>query len=236
MNNNSFLNNYYSIIMDIEEPNSLKVNYRNVEIICEGEEYKKMELLANDIFHKLNVDKVDQIKFPINKIDGLKCESVLYITYSYNLHTDNYNMTIVLNIQSNTIMYNECGIEKNYFVEKVFNENNKIITVIDIIEILLILKYLFFNLKYCYVTNMLVLNSYINLDLFTSIFDNSNIEILGEKCCVCFISTTNKTKCKHSLCFKCWEEIKPQQIEQGEYEETILPCPLCRQNIYYINN
>lgn len=220
----------------VEEPNFLKVNYRNVEIVCEGEEYKKMELLANDIFHKLNVDKVDQIKFPINKIDGLKCESVLCITYSYNLHTDDYNMTIVLSIQSNTIMYNESGIEKNYFVEKLFNENNKIITVIDIIEILLILKYLFFNLKYCYVTNMLVLNSFINLDLFTSIFDNSNIEILGEKCCVCFIATTNKTNCKHSLCFKCWEEIKPQQIDRGEYEETILSCPLCRQNIYYINN
>ena len=220
----------------IEEPNSLKVNYRNVEIICEGEEYKKMELLAIDLLHKLNVDKVDRIKFPINKIDGLKCQPILLITYSYNLHTDNYNMTIIINIQSNTIMYNDCTIEKNYFMEKIFNQNNKLITIIDIIKILLILKYLFYNLKYCYISNMLELNSFLNLELFTSIFENSNIEILGEKCCVCFITTTNKTYCKHSLCFKCWEEIKPQQVDQGEYEETILPCPLCRQNIYYINN
>jgi hypothetical protein len=220
----------------IEEPNSLKINYRNVEIICEGEEYKKMELLAKDIFHKLNVDKVDRIKFPINKIDGLKCEPILLITYSYNLHTDDYNMTIIINIQSNTIMYNNSTIEKNYFMEKIFNQNNKIITVIDIIKILLILKYLFYNLKYCYISNMLELNSFLNLELFTSVFDNPNIEILGDKCCVCFITTTNKTYCKHSLCFKCWEEIKPQQVDQGEYEETILPCPLCRQNIYYINN
>ena len=219
----------------IEEPKTLKINYRNIVIVCEGEEYKKMELLAKDIFHKINVDKVDQIKLPINKIDGLKCESVLYITYSYNLHTNDYNMTIVINILSNKIMYNECGIEKIYFVEKVFNKNNKIITVIDIIEILLILKSLFFNLKYCYVTNMLEFNSFLNLELFTSIFYNPNIEILGEKCCVCFITTTNKTHCKHLLCFKCWEEIKPQQVDQGAYEETILPCPLCRKNIYYIN-
>lgn len=220
----------------IEEPNSLKINYKNIEINCEGEEYIKMELLAKDIFHKLNVDKVDRIKFPINTIDGLKCEPILLITYSYNLHTDDYNMTIIINIMSNNIMYNDSTIEKNYFIEKLFNQNNKIITVIDIIEILLILKYLFFNLKYCYISNMLELNTFINLELFTSIFDNPNIEILGEKCCVCFITTTNKTHCKHSLCFKCWEEIKPQQVEQGEYEETILPCPLCRQNIYYINN
>ena len=220
----------------IEESTNLKINYRNVEIICEGEEYKKMELLANDIYHKLNVDKVDQIKFPINKIDGLKCESILYITYSHNLDNDEYNMTITINILSKNLMYNNITIEKIYFIEKIFNTINKLITKIDIIEILIILKYLFTNLKYCYVNNMLELNSYINLDLFTSIFENPNIEILGEKCCICFITTTNKTHCKHSLCFKCWEEIKPHQVDQGEYEETILPCPLCRQNIYYINN
>jgi hypothetical protein len=213
----------------------LKIKYRNIEIWCEGEEYIKMELLATDLLHKLNVDKVDRIKFPINKIDGLKCETILLITYSYNLHTDDYNMTIIINIMSNTIMYNESTIEKNYFMEKIYNKNNKMITIIDIIEILLIMKYLFYNLKYCYISNMLELNTYINIDLFTSIFDNPNTEILGEKCCVCFITTTNKTKCNHSLCFKCWEEIKPQQVELEEYEETILPCPLCRQNIYYIN-
>ena len=145
-------------------------------------------------------------------------------------------MTIIINIKSNTIMYNNNTIEKNYFMEKIFSQNNKIITINDIIEILLILKYLFYTLKYCYISNMLEFNSFLNLELFTSVYDNPNIEILGEKCCVCFITTTNKTHCKHSLCFKCWEEIKPQQVDQGEYEETILPCPLCRQNIYYINN
>ena len=220
----------------IEEPNTLKIKYRNFEIWGEGEEFKKMELLAKDLLHKLNVDKVDRIKFPINKIDGLKCEPILLITYSYNLHTDDYNMTIIINIMSNNIMYNDSRIEKNYFMEKVFNKNNKLITIIDIIEILLIMKYLFYNLKYCYMSNILELNPSLNLELFASIFDNPNIEILGEKCCVCFITTTNKTKCNHSLCFKCWEEIKPQQVELEEYEETILPCPLCRQNIYYIHN
>jgi hypothetical protein len=174
--------------------------------------------------------------FPVKSIDGLKCESVLYITYSYNSDTNDYNMTIVLNILSNTIMYNDSGTEKNYYIDKLLHITNKIITLIDIIEILIILKYLFYNLKYCYVNNMLVLNTYINLDLFTSIFDNPNIELSGEKCCVCFITTTNKTPCKHYLCFKCWEQVKSQQVDEGEYEETILPCPLCRKNIYYINN
>jgi hypothetical protein len=227
-----------SDLFTIEEPTNLRIKYRNVDIECKGEDFKMMELLAKDLLHKLNIDKVDRIKFPINKIDGLKCESILLITYSYNLHKDDYNMTIIINIMSNTIMYNDSTNEKNYFIEKIYNKNNKIITIIDIIEILLIMKYLFYNLKYCYISNMLELNTYINVELFTSIIDNPNIEILGEKCCVCFITTTNKTPCKHSLCFKCWEEIKPQQVEEEEqgYEETILPCPLCRQNIYYIHH
>lgn len=226
-----------SDLFTVEEPTSIKIKYRNIDIYCEGEEFKKLELLAKDLLHKINVDKVDRIKCPINKIDGLKCEPVLLITYSYNLHTNDYNMTIIINIMSNTIMYNNSTTEKNYFMEKLYTKNNKIITVIDIIKILLIVKYLFFNLKYCYLSNLLELNTSINLDLFTSVFDNPNIEIFGEKCCVCFMITTNKTQCNHSLCFKCWEEIKPQQFEEEEeeYEETILPCPLCRQNIYYIN-
>ena len=220
----------------VEEPTSLQIKYRNIDIYCEGEEFKKMELLAKNLLHKMNVDRVDRIKFPINKIDGLKCEPVLLITYSYNLHTNDYNMTIIINIMSNTIMYNDTTTEKNYYMEKIYNKNNKIITVIDIIEILLILKYLFFNLKYCYVSNMLELNTFGNIDLFTSVFDNPNIEILGEKCCVCFITTTNKTKCNHSLCFKCWEQVQPKLLDDADdYDETILPCPLCRQNIYYIN-
>jgi hypothetical protein len=225
-----------SELLNVEEPTSLQIKYRNIDIYCEGEEFKKMELLAKDLLHKMNDDKVDRIKFPINKIDGLKCEPILLITYSYNLHTNDYNMTIIIHITSNTIMYDDNTIEKIYYREKVYNKNNKIITAIDIIEILLIVKYLLFNLKYCYVSNMLELNPYINLDLFTSMFDNPNIEMSGEKCCVCFVTTTNKTPCKHSLCFKCWEQVKSQQVDEGEYEETILPCPLCRKNIYYINN
>lgn len=220
----------------VENPKTLKIIYRNIELVCEEEEFKKINLLANSLLYKINVDKVDQIKFPINSIDGLQCKSILYITYSQNLQNSDYNMTITFNILSNNLMYDNTTIEKIYFIEKVFNKNNKLITVIDIIEILIILKYLFTNLKYCYVKNMLELNTSLNLELFTSIFENLNIEILGEKCCVCFIMTTNKTSCNHYLCFKCWEQVLPQQVEEEEYEETILPCPLCRKNIYYINN
>jgi hypothetical protein len=218
----------------IEEPKSLKINYKNIEISCEGEEFEIMKLFAKDIFHKLNIDKVDRIKFPINKIDGLNCEPTLLITYNYNSHTNDYNMTIIFNIMSNTIMYNETTIEKNYFIERLFTKNNKLITIFDIIEILLKVKYLFYNLKYCYINNTLELHSSINLDLFTSLFDNPNIEMLGEKCCVCFITTTNKTKCNHSLCFKCWEQVQPKIIDDEGIDENILPCPMCRQDIYYI--
>lgn len=221
----------------IEEFKPLKINYRNVEIVCDEEEYKKIVILANDLFHKLNIDKVEIIKFPIDQIDGLSCNPVLYINYFHNLHTNDYSYSITFRIISNKLMNDISELKKVYFIEKLIEENNKLITVIDIIEMLIVIKYLFFNLKYCYVRNMLALNSSLNLDLLISIFDNPNVRILGEKCCVCFMTTTNKTKCNHYLCYKCWEQVKPKIIddeEDDEEDETILPCPICRQDIYYI--
>ena len=219
----------------VEKPNPLKIKYRNVEIVSEEEEYKKIEMLAKDIFNKLNIDKVEIIEFPINQIDGLNCKPIVFMNYRHNLHTNEFRYSIVFRIISIKIMNDESEIEKEYYMEKLIEETNKLITVIDIIEILLIIKYLFFNLKYCYVRNKLSLTSSLNIELLISIFDNPNVKILGEKCCVCFITTTNKTKCNHYLCYKCWEQVQPKLLDDAyDYDETILPCPICRQNIYYI--
>jgi len=219
----------------VEKPKPLKIKYKNVEIVCEEEDYKKIEIFAKDIFNKLNIDKLEIIEFPINQIDGLNCKPTLYMNYRHNLRTNEIRYCIVFRIISNKIMNDESENEKLYYMETLIEETNKLITVIDIIEILIIIKYLFFNLKYCYVRNKLALNSSFNIELLISIFDNPNVKILGEKCCVCFITTTNKTKCNHYLCYKCWEQVQPKLLDDADdYDETILPCPICRQNIYYI--
>ena len=132
-----------SNLFSVETSKPLKIKYRNIEIICEEEEYKKIEMLAKDIFHKLNIDKVETTEFPINQIDGLNCKPILYMNYFHNLHTNEFRYSIVFRIISNKIMNDESELEKVYYMETLTEETNKLITVVDIIEILLIIKYLF---------------------------------------------------------------------------------------------
>lgn len=48
-------------------------------------------------------------------------------------------------------------------------------------------------------------------------------------CSVCYEKTDTMTPCKHPLCNRCWSQI---EICGEEHNET--PCPLCRENIYYV--
>ena len=67
-------------------------------------------------------------------------------------------------------------------------------------------------------------------DVFSSIeCDTVKVDKTGE-CCVCYEKTDTKTPCEHSLCNRCWSKI--EKDEKDEAAPT--PCPLCRENIYYI--
>lgn len=70
-------------------------------------------------------------------------------------------------------------------------------------------------------------------DIPHNIFDclkSPNVEIEeGEECVVCYERTLNKTFCKHSLCFKCMENI---QTRKSYCDIGICKsCPMCRKNI-----
>lgn len=59
----------------------------------------------------------------------------------------------------------------------------------------------------------------------------SNVEIEeGNECCVCYERTLTKTWCKHSLCFKCIENIP---TSGGDDEIMEKKCPMCRKNIIF---
>lgn len=48
-------------------------------------------------------------------------------------------------------------------------------------------------------------------------------------CSVCYEKTDTKTPCGHPLCNRCWSKI---EIGGADHNET--PCPICRENIYYV--
>jgi|DEB0MinimDraft_6_1074348.scaffolds.fasta_scaffold29817_2 hypothetical protein len=64
----------------------------------------------------------------------------------------------------------------------------------------------------------------------------SNIEIeKGEECCVCYEPTLTKTWCKHSVCFRCMENISTYYQEEHDGLST-KDCPICRKNIIFRDN
>ena len=70
---------------------------------------------------------------------------------------------------------------------------------------------------------------------FLNLFkDFSNIKLDCDVCCVCYEQTHTKTKCNHSLCFLCSENIKLEP-EDDDDECLILKCPICRQDSRIIN-
>ena len=66
------------------------------------------------------------------------------------------------------------------------------------------------------------------------LFKNKNIKVCDDTCCVCLEQTLTKTCCNHSLCFYCWENIKPiEQDDDPEMKDIF--CPMCREEINYVN-
>lgn len=65
--------------------------------------------------------------------------------------------------------------------------------------------------------------------VFSSLASKTVVVDCMKECCVCYEKTKTKTPCKHCLCNRCWSKIKSDDDEDGN-----IPCPLCRENIYYV--
>lgn len=83
--------------------------------------------------------------------------------------------------------------------------------------------------------NGILLKNDISQDMFDCL-KCPTIEIEeGEECCVCYERTLNKTWCKHSICFRCMENISTYY--QEEHDGLITKdCPICRKNIIFRDN
>lgn len=99
------------------------------------------------------------------------------------------------------------------------------------------------NLKFSKLIGKFITNSdtdILEIEAWNTILSkNSNIKLKYEECSVCYELTKTKTKCKHPLCYKCWEKIienlngeSEEDAEEDEEEEELIPvCPICRKSI-----
>lgn len=65
-------------------------------------------------------------------------------------------------------------------------------------------------------------------DVFTTIESETlKVQKTGT-CSVCYEKTDTTTPCDHPLCNRCWSKIEMND------ETNCIPCPLCRENIFYL--
>jgi hypothetical protein len=218
------------------EETKMIVEFNNTSIECEGEEFQMIKELAEyyiDIppTQKNNNNREEQklkIKFGVEEIDGLKCIPYILIESYLHYQTKVRLYRVFFEVRSRHLECDEeTGCVHSYYLEKIMNEQETF-NYIDFMKTFIISKYLLSNLKYCYSENDLNLSPQNKTDLIVRIFENPNVKMRIDKCCVCHIETYNKTKCNHTLCFKCWEQIN--RDEEGD-----IPCPICRKDIKFID-
>jgi hypothetical protein len=61
---------------------------------------------------------------------------------------------------------------------------------------------------------------------------NKRLAIGGGECSVCYVPTTTRTNCKHSVCIPCLSKIEHTRAEDDD--EKILRCPMCRDSVVAI--
>ena len=89
------------------------------------------------------------------------------------------------------------------------------------------------ELKFNTYKGVLMLNKDIIPPHIFDVFKSPNVVIVeADECAVCYEKTLTKTWCKHSVCYKCMENI-PLIPDAEAPDSGKKPCPLCRADIIY---
>lgn len=182
--------------------------------------------IVMSLYKNTSCGKDELISIPIKSIDGVICNCYIeccnysawcsvrfYAESDSILDTESDNMVRLFNMAEGWPANSDIVIVVQ---PKVFSFCEKLL------EILPKLKLSMFGLlSQNEDSNKLVLSK-----IFGA-FDNVKLKHCVEDCCVCYNKTTTKTKCGHSLCYRCWFSI-PNINEEQELEAF---CPLCREDI-----
>ena len=178
------------------------------------------------------------IVFPIKKIDNVPCGVILKCRKQQNSNT--YYLSF--HIESKRIM------NENMDFYEMYNNHFNIFDgrqptkeeIMDLFENIIkdigVLRFSKYHGKFY---NKNPGKPDITEQLSVLLSDIPTIELLHDNCCVCMDKTCVKTKCEHSLCIECWQNIKPQQRgadrcdnEDDDEEDEIMACPICRKQLY----
>ena len=178
-------------------------------------------------------DEEDDLKLPIDELDNIKV--VIRMVFSYS--------KITLRIEANSIVINDESVVYNNIILAYKWKGEKLELedfIIAFIKMDRSLGHYKFNntigkfedirLKpkdYSILfKNVLSLNN-IKTDIksLNNITFKTNIKNINiNKCCLCFELTEIKTRCNHTLCYRCWENI----TECNRHRKR---CPICTEDL-----
>ncbi len=177
-------------------------------------------------------------KFPIKEIDNVPVNVII------TLYEETTHKQIDLTIKSSKIYVPEDDsiineddgpdeLEAYIFnSEEIIRNNNPKYTIEFIQEALKIiydkLKILYFDK---YNGKFMDKSKEISYQDWRTFLNIENITLDFNECCVCLEMTATQTPCKHSLCFKCWSNLK--YTKSKKYNEDTIKCPYCRDDISF---
>jgi hypothetical protein len=168
-------------------------------------------------------DDYSTLSLPITEIDEVICQAYFKIYRSGLIHfvVESKNVYEDSNDMSEIRLYFE------YLSTRDFKNNKLLEWCVSLLDKLSILK-LNIDGRFSSVDNTLI--SLKLVDIFSNI-PNVKIHKL-ETCCVCYKHTHTKTHCGHHLCYRCWFRI-PEDTDEDR--DIGIPCPMCRQEIKYLD-
>ena len=214
---------------------SEKICYDNPEL-CEDSIEALSSIITNQFRKYLeHWTNYQDYYFPIKSIDGVSCKLHFKI-----VKTETGVFDFIFTIQSKNItqykpteyliLFRTVSTfeVKKWDLTNCIEESEQHSLQMLCIRLLKILKYGKLSVKgeICYIDNVDASELILNKCLKTK-FSNIEVEPI-EECCVCSNETYTKTHCQHSLCYRCWFNIK-------ETNHKFISCPLCRKNIIDIN-
>ena len=199
---------------------------KDITISCDEERLKQIKKLA--IEYKIELDSyTSKIScntiIPVREIDNIK------VLVRLTKHReDNGKISLRLFIEDCFDFVDTEGdvINKTFYNHTIISRDDN--TIENYIKFILVSQYLFQNLKFD--DNGFVSKKRQRKHLECSIFASDNVKFIYEQCCVCMEITSQTTYCNHSLCVRCYQQIKSVK-DEDDYDIYIYPCPMCRKDI-----
>jgi hypothetical protein len=213
---------------------AINTNYEKlVYINALRDEVYKIIFENSGIKPKYCYDEEDDLLLPIDELDNIKV--CIYMVFSYS--------KITLKIYAKSIWVNDEDVVYNDII-LAFKHNGKKLNLEDFIIAFIQMDRSLGHYKFnntigkfedirlkpkdysILFKNVLSLNNIkTNIKSLNNITFKKNIKNINiNKCCLCFELTEIKTRCNHTLCYRCWENI----TECNRHRKR---CPICTEDL-----